>query len=309
MRMGRLNKLFSSIFHFNKQERNGVFVLLCIISVLIGLRISLPYLMADPGSPEIAAIDFSRLQGPELTVKKYRNNPDTVQKFEKTVPTSISYFAFDPNTVSYEDALRLGFPAKTAHILVNFRSKGGQFKTATDLKKLFGMTERLYADLEPYILIAGTTTTEPAKAYKPSGYKASIKHKSELIELNTADSVALVELKAIGPALAHRIIRYRIMLGGFYDLQQLHEIYGLRDSVILLNNTRLRVDESLITKIPVNTVEFDVLRRHPYFTFQASQALINYRKKHGKLNESDFRNLGIFAPDKLERILPYLQFN
>jgi competence ComEA-like helix-hairpin-helix protein len=42
---------------------------------------------------------------------------------------------------------------------------------------------------------------------------------SETININTADSAALVELKGIGPATAHRIMEYRRQGGRFSDLE------------------------------------------------------------------------------------------
>ncbi|MBS1634416.1 MAG: helix-hairpin-helix domain-containing protein [Bacteroidetes bacterium] len=309
MRMGRLNKFFSNTFHFNKQERNGVFVLICIIAILIAVRLALPYMFGTPARPDLAAIDFSKFSSPGLKQKKYHYKKDSGSVSGKQLPASIpvQHYVFDPNTVSYDEAIQLGFPSKTARILVNFREKGGYFKTAVDLKKLYGMNDRLYKELEPYILVhnnSKATTTYTTNARKPG-----LERKTQVLELNTADSVSLVALKAIGPALAHRIIKYRTLLGGFHSLKQLSEIYGLRDSVVQLNMPVIHLDVSLIHKLGINTIGFNELKKHPYFSFQATQAIINYRNKHGKLNEADIRNLGIFTPEKLERLLPYLDFN
>ena len=49
------------------------------------------------------------------------------------------------------------------------------------------------------------------------------------IELNSADSAALVSIRGIGPLTAGRIIRYRNALGGFASVSQLQEVTGMTD--------------------------------------------------------------------------------
>ena len=56
------------------------------------------------------------------------------------------------------------------------------------------------------------------------------KRKFPKIELNSADSAALVQLYGIGPVLSRRIIKYRTSLGGrFHSVEQLKNVYGLSE--------------------------------------------------------------------------------
>src|SRR5665647_1059817 len=48
------------------------------------------------------------------------------------------------------------------------------------------------------------------------------------LDLNSADSLHLLEIPGIGPVFASRIIRYRTLLGGYYAVDQLREVYGMR---------------------------------------------------------------------------------
>src|SRR3569833_498755 len=50
-----------------------------------------------------------------------------------------------------------------------------------------------------------------------------------VIELNSADSAKLTELKGIGSSFARRIVNYRNRLGGFISKEQLKEVYGMDD--------------------------------------------------------------------------------
>lgn len=221
---------------------------------------------------------------------------------------SSEFFVFDPNTVTHEDALKLGFSEKLALTLINFRNKGGKFFKANDLKKLYGLSPNFYKKLEQYILIPqkdfkrDTFSTNKFRSFEK---KVFIK---ELVELNTADSTTIVYLKGIGPSFTKRIIKYRTMLGGFHSINQLKEVYGMTDSLYYLINSQIKIDANTITKIPINLIDFNSLRKHPYFNFQTAQAIINFRFKHGKLSENDIKQLGVFTEEKLNLILPYLSY-
>ena len=65
----------------------------------------------------------------------------------------------------------------------------------------------LFSDVEPYVKAA------PLK-----------------LDINAADSAQWVQLRGIGPVLSSRIIRFREMKGGFTEVGELGEVYGLSDS-------------------------------------------------------------------------------
>jgi DNA uptake protein ComE-like DNA-binding protein len=117
-----------------------------------------------------------------------------------------------------------------------------------------------------------------------------------------------VFLKGIGPGFTKRIIKYRSMLGGFHSVNQLKDVYGMNDSLFLLLSSQIKLDANALTKIPINAIDFNSLRKHPYFNFQSAQAVVNFRLKHGKLTEADMKGLGVFSEEKLRLILPYLSY-
>ena len=47
------------------------------------------------------------------------------------------------------------------------------------------------------------------------------------VELNSVDTTDLKKIPGIGSAFANRIVRYRDLLGGYYTVQQLAEVYGI----------------------------------------------------------------------------------
>ena len=305
MLITRLRNRLASFFYFNKQERNGVFLLSLILACVILFRLFLPVLL-DGGHP-LESISF------EPGTPGMEASEATAQSFKPEKPAEpeskpVERFAFNPNTLPAEDAKALGFPEKLTKTLINFRNKGGKFYKAQDLKKLYGMSPKLYAALEPYILIPDhkrafhRDTVYPKQIYPKRTFPKSI------VELNSADSLAIVYLKGIGPGFTKRILKYRTLLGGFHSTEQLKEVYGMNDSTYAILTSQISLDKNQITKIPINAIDLGSLRKHPYFNFQSAQAIINYRSKHGKLTEADLLNLGVIPAEKLALILPYLQY-
>ncbi|MBO7113936.1 MAG: helix-hairpin-helix domain-containing protein, partial [Bacteroidaceae bacterium] len=140
---------------------------------------------------------------------------------------------------------------------------------------------------------------------KTLSYTAKARPVSPL-DLNAADSAALVMLPGIGPVFAARIIRYREQLGGFLDISQLTEINGLPDSLM---KWFIIGDSIPLRPVAVNSASLSELRRHPYLNFYQSRAIVEYRRERGKIKGPDQLSfMEEFTARDLERLMPYLDF-
>jgi len=135
------------------------------------------------------------------------------------------------------------------------------------------------------------------------------KKKVEPFDINLADTTTFIALPGIGSKLAARIVMFRDKLGGFYDVQQVAEVYGLQDSVFRKILPFLRCDPGSIRKIDINKAERDELKAHPYIRWSMAEALISYRDQHGNYGSKDdlFRLENIDAA-ALEKAMPYISF-
>ena len=93
--------------------------------------------------------------------------------------------------------------------------------------------------------------------------------RGEVLELNTADTVALQQVPGIGPSFARRIYSYRELLGGYYAIEQLQEVYGME---------RERYDRIapyfVLQKEPSKIfLSPDSISRHPYLSFRQMDVL------------------------------------
>jgi len=154
------------------------------------------------------------------------------------------------------------------------------------------------------------SATEQRVNPKQSQYPVAEKFTAgTVIEINSSDTAQLMKIPGIGAAFAKRITSYRKMLGGFYRLEQLQEVYGMYEELYEKIIPYLQTDMEGITPISVNSASLDKLRSHPYINFYQAKAIIEIRKKKGKLESIDqLKLLEEFTEEDLERIKHYLIF-
>ncbi|MFA6128421.1 MAG: helix-hairpin-helix domain-containing protein [Bacteroidales bacterium] len=152
---------------------------------------------------------------------------------------------------------------------------------------------------------AGSYTGMDTTGLNDSDSFGQVRKKLVKIEINSADSVTLLELPGVGPVFAKRILKYRQMLGGFVNLQQLKEVYGM-DTVRLNGFIKLiSIDTSKIRKLNLNTATFKELLAHPYLEYEQVIAIARFRDKKGLLKSpGELWAAGILA-DSLRRGLSH----
>lgn len=252
----------------NKTQRRGTLVLVCVLFLVLLWK------LYDVPTVEETAVYMAQLHIQKSTSTKDSKPQSRVKKD--------SLFLFDPNVVSENELYAIGLPEKLIHNILNYRRAGGKFYSKESLKKLYAINDSMYSVLEPYVLITNTNRAEiPVKSIhtKPSSTYSYFKNKI-CVDLNKADSTELEQLKGIGKVLASRIVRYRHRLGGFYSVEQLKEVYGLKDSLyqFIIEKNQLFVDTTAILKIPIRTADFKRMIRHPYFNRDLVMKVLEWQK-------------------------------
>ncbi len=223
---------------------------------------------------------------------KVSKTPPSTRKKHKVIKPS----DFDPNLVSKEELLQMNLPNYIADRIIKYRNKGGRFYEASDLKKIYGLSESTFETLKTHIQI----NINPKEKYNNPIPIVSF------LDINTASEDDFKKLNGIGPVLSKRICAYRDILGGFYDINQISETYGISDSLFLTIANQLFVDTPQ-DKIKINEIDVKTLKKHPYFSYKLAKQIINYRNQHGPYeNLSDLRKLKTLDASKFEQIKPYL---
>ncbi len=233
--------------------------------------------------------------------------------FEKK--ESFETFAFDPNTASEADLGRL-FPARTAQSIVNFRSKGGKFRTKEDLKKIYTLSEEDFARVESSIAIVASPNLKVApKEDKPgsvlapntnAGFTKS-KKTSNKVDINSATVEDFQQLPGIGVGYAARFVNTREKLGGFVKIEQLKETYGLADSVFQKILPQLQLGTPTLRKLKINGMSADDLRKHPYLGWKIANMIVSYREQHGRYKSAaDLKQIPLITPEVYAKIVEYI---
>jgi len=273
---------------FPRGQRNGIIVLAVFIVILA-----------------IAPFFFSFFQ------KNYQAQFDIFEKeidnisisdTQKKIKNKKSYFKFNPNSISKDSLSLLGLSDRQINNWVNFRKKNGRFYQKKDIKKLYTIDSITYNRLEKYIDI------RLAKKKKNKFAKKAYRKKSK-INLNKATEKELGKCYGIGIKLSQRIIKYRKLLGGFVCMEQLKEVYGIRDNWYVKISSQLSIDKSNIRKININTIKASVLAYHPYITKESAKKIIKERVKNGKYFDiKDLQKRNNLSNKWIKKIKEYLTF-
>ena len=198
---------------------------------------------------------------------------------------------FNPNEYTPDDFEGLGFSPKQAAVIIRFRDSSGGFRTADDFARCYVVSDEMFAILEDYITIPATG--------KGSG----------LLELNTADSLALISVRGIGARSASDIMAYREKLGGFYDIGQLRDLKVILDKNYELICQQIWVDSCEIQKIDINFATPEKLGSHPYVTDRKLRNILKNRQlKGGWRTIEEMIEDNTLTAREAEKLSPYLQF-
>jgi len=205
-------------------------------------------------------------------------------KTERRSERGYETFPFDPNTVSLADLQRLGLTLRQAETIDHYRSKGGRFRTKDDFRKMYVVTDTLFARLEPFIKIPK-------------------------VELNAADSAALVTLRGIGPYYARKILDYRERLGGFLNKAQLLEIEGFDEERLAGFFDDVEIDTTRCSRLDLWHTTDSILARHPYLGEKGARSITRYKKLYDttRWTLADLEKEHALPKENIEKLKKYIE--
>ena len=272
----------NKIFNFNKGQRRAIVILSMLIFVLIIYRFWQANTPKEIINNDRAINEINDFIKSQDSVKQQFNNTLKESKLEKNIVINLK--PFNPNMMTKKSWLELGLNEYQANSIQKYVSAGGQFYKKEDLKKMYCLSANDYNRLEPYILLDLTIKPE-------SKVKKNSTTKYLQIELNAATTESLLDVSGIGEYFAKNIIKYRDMLGGFYSVEQLREVYGVDSAKYEKIYRNFNVDIGNITKIDLNKSNFNTLKKHPYIGKKIAFEISNYLKYKGKFKSvEDLKN-------------------
>ena len=313
-------ELIKDYLSFTRKERAGIIFLSVLIFFLFILPVLFPYLR---GTQRLDHTGFEK----EMAALREQQTDSTYTFSQKAEDGFIPFhpyqrkwkgegnqyagtmFYFDPNTATEAEWQQLGIRQKTILTISHFLEKGGHFRKAEDLSKIWGLHEDELKRLIPFIKIKSVPTEYaiPQKVY-PRYEKR--RYEPASVDINLGDSSAFIALPGIGEKLARRIIHFRDMLGGFYKKEQVGETFGLADSVFQKIRPFLLLNDPSIKQLNINTATIDELKLHPYIRFALARVIVEYRSRHGNFSSvTDLKKIMAITDEVFNKIQPYLKTN
>lgn len=251
---------------------------------------------------------FSNKSNHSSNYKEYKTTYNNSSDLDENIK-EVTYFKFDPNTVSKEDLIKLGIKPKVAQTIVNYRNKGGKFYKPQDFSKIYTLTDDDYQRLLPYIQIESKYANQSESKDYGTDQKITYQPKTNHpININTADESVWEKQKGIGPGFAKRIVAYKNRLGGFRYKEQLKEVYGLPDSTYQNLLPYLQVNNADIIPFSINDISEEVLANHPYIGPKMANNIIKLRTDLGKFNKiEDLKMVPLINEEKYRKIAQYFK--
>ncbi len=305
---------------FTDQQYRGLLILLPIAIVLVAIAVALELL---PDAEQVEVADLPAEQ--------------EVKEVNEAEVEEVVFKEFDPNKFSYEELRDAGLPKEVAVGVVRWRSYGKVYRVKEDLALVSGMTDSIYVLLKPFIVIDSSVAAKP-KEYerkeraeysaekpqseqsqlpkadslskpKPAKAEPSFAHTEPLVELNGADTTALISVNGIGSKSAAEIVKYRELLGGYHSVEQISELKCVTEQNYEKILQQIYCDSCEIRKIDINFAAPKVIARHPYVSAAALRKIIKQRQlKGGWSRIEEMVEDNILSEDEAKRLAPYLWF-
>ncbi len=291
-------------FSFTRKERNAFIVLLLIIAGFIYL----PSLFSPKKTTAAMTEQFKKetaVDNPQKNLSSEENESWQTPFYDPQEKKKARLFAFDPNTLDEDGFITLGIPERTARTIINYRNKGGKFRTPDDLRKIYSLKKEDADRIIPYARVESTETYyNKYSSYNNEEYSSKRKTVTP-IDINTATIEEWKSLPGIGEVLSARIIKFRESVGGFSSVNQVAKTYGLKDSTFQLILPYLKLAAPVVHKININTAHENELMECSAITKDVAQAIVIYRKQKGKFQSvEDLKKIIFINEDMFQKIAP-----
>lgn len=278
------------------REAGKVFRIREDVALCYGMTDSLYFLI----EPYITIGEEYRIKPPKEYKPTYRNyNTERNNKRDTIIYTP---FLIDTAGASY---LRtLGFSRRQAELVVRYGEMIGGYRTIEEFAECYAVDSAMAERLRPYIIFPERDTIATIRYERYERNEPTFP-----ININTADSATLRQVRGIGPKSVVQIMRYRELLGGYYSIEQISELEVVTDDNFRIISQQIYADSVDIKKISINFASPKELEVHPYLSNRMLRRIINKRElKGGWSTIQEMIEDNIFSEEEAARVAPYLDF-
>lgn len=232
---------------------------------------------------------------------------DEIKTVRKEKP---KVFNFNPNLISIDSMVLLGFSYKQALAIDRYRLKSDGFKKKSDFARMFVVPDYMYHKLQDYIVLPTYKPMKKRINKKKSrqkevkrSYLLPSKHTEQAtLDINKVSFLELQRHFKMSEIEAKRFLSYKKLLSGFSDMSQLYDVYDL-DSVIVANLKKecavYNVQKKYITRELVTKK-----KSHPYLRGKTKKIVMEYLniEKLDTMRVETVEGEGVLSQEVIEKL-------
>ena len=239
---------------------------------------------------------FSRVRPYIKIGNKFATKPKQhlADRLHTTRPSRFSPRPFEKfriDTVGVEYLRLIGFSTRQAEALIEYRKRGGGIFSMNELRDCYAVSEEMADSLSRFVILSERNPHDG------------------LIEINSADSATLRQVRGIGAKTVVAVLQYRKLLGGFARKEQIAELKCVTKENFLRISEQIYCDSCKISKIDINFAPAYDFEHHPYMTRRSVKLITETRESKGGWNSiEEMIEANIFTEEQARAIAPYLLF-
>ena len=256
-------------------------------------------------------IDFSTDENQEIDKDKFyafQRKIDSLKRINNDSITRRTY-RFNPNFLTDFRAYQLGMSEQEIDRLLIFREKGKYVNSAREFQQVTQVGDSLLRMMSPLFKFPEwTQKNKNDQSSKKTLDQTQTSSPKKIEDLNDVTAKELIRINGVNDKLAKRIIAYRNKLQGFYEDDQLFEVYYLDKEVgdQILKSFQV-IEKPLIQKVDINAASFKEILKIPYIDYKLTQRICNYRDENIHFNDlEELKKIDSFPIEKFDRIALYL---
>ena len=193
-------------FTFTSSQKRGTFFLICLL--LVGILTTVGLKFTD--EEELAdQFESDQILAPPVFQK------DTLIRLDINLANSSQLAELN------------GIGPVLSKRIINYRNSLGGFSDVKDIANVYGLSPETFESIKPHLYV----NTYAAPRRQQRGQRVAEMRENPSIDINLATARELEQLPGIGKTLSNRIIKYRNIIGGFDNIEQLKQVYYLEPDV------------------------------------------------------------------------------
>jgi DNA uptake protein ComE-like DNA-binding protein len=291
-----MNSSLKQFLNFDASQRKGIFGLFLLIIIM---------------QMVLVFIDFSKLEKETPEKQQWlalQPKIDSLKSINQTQTPRI--YSFNPNYITDFKGYQLGMKPAEIDRLQAFRKTNKFINSAQEFQAVTKISDSLLTKISPLFKFPDWVNNKFNNYNNNSYKKFPEKEKLVIKDINLATKEDLMKVTGIGVAISDRIISEKNKFGGFVNMMQINDIYGLSPELIEKINQSFKIfNQPNIKKMNINNADLNELKSFPYFKNGLAKKIIIFRSMNGDFkNSEDLIKIKDFPADNVKIIALYLEF-